>query len=237
MQNITRVTSVLTNVDCSTFSSGKSVAQNFILWNRLLVKRNIAKHSVFQVRKSLTNYTSAPSTRHWNTTYLETLLYTVRWSFDIMFHQSLVHMIEHVFELDCDPPMSTDISYRWWNLNCSLYCNLTTVDTFSLKTVLTLSSSLHKRRPKNEGKPGWVKNYPQCTYMLCSLLHCWLGMMQYMRSTFLLLLWCRCDLGSPFLPWVLCHKLGRSTFHLYQRRAEGSDPLFTGWKCTRCWNA
>jgi len=45
--------------------------------------------------------------------YFETLFYIVTWSFDIMFHQSLVYMIEHdVFEPDFDPLMSTDISYR-----------------------------------------------------------------------------------------------------------------------------
>jgi hypothetical protein len=73
-----------------------------------------------------------------------------------------------------------------------------------------------------------VKNYPQCRYMVCSWLKCWLGMMRYVWSTCLLPLWCRCDIGSlqVFLPWVLCHKLGRSTFHLQQRRAEGSDPFF-----------
>jgi hypothetical protein len=27
---------------------------------------------------------------------------------------------------------------------------------------------------------GRVKNYPQCSYILCSWLHCWLGMMWYM---------------------------------------------------------
>jgi len=123
MHNITRVTSLFPNVDCSTFST-KNVKQNFIFWNRLVVKRN-TENVVFQVRKSLTNYTSAPSTRHWKTTYLETIFYTVTWSFDNMFHQSLLHMIMHeVFELDCDTPMSTDISYRCWNLSCSSYCNL-----------------------------------------------------------------------------------------------------------------
>jgi hypothetical protein len=35
----------------------------------------------------------------------------------------------------------------------------------------------------------------------------------------------------------LCHKLGWSTFHSHQRRAEGSDPFFMGWRCTRCQNA
>jgi hypothetical protein len=127
---------------------------------------------VFQVRKSLTNYTCAPSTRHWKTTYLETILYTVTWSFDIMFHQSLVYMIEHdVFELDCDPPISIDISYRWWNLNSSLYCNLITVAAFSLKTVLTLSHSLHKHRPKNVGKPGatiWLQRREHTRYTYLS---------------------------------------------------------------------
>jgi hypothetical protein len=83
----------------------------------------------------------------------------------------------------------------------------------------------------------WVKNYPQCRYMLCSWWHCWLGMMQYVWSACLLLLWCRCDLDSRFMSWVLCHKLGQSTFHLHQRRAEGSDTFFMGWRCTKCWNA
>jgi hypothetical protein len=50
-------------------------------------------------------------------------------------------------------------------------------------------------------------------------------MKRYVWSTCLLLLWCRCELASPFLSGVLCHKLGQSTFHLYQRRAEGSDPF------------
>ena len=50
----------------------------------------------------------APSTRHWTSTYLETLMYTLTWSFDITFHQSPVYMIEHnVSELYCNPPMST----------------------------------------------------------------------------------------------------------------------------------
>jgi hypothetical protein len=73
---------------------------------------------------------------------------------------------------------------------------------------------------------GWVKNYPQCRYVLCSWLHCWLGMLRYVWSTCLLLLWCRCDLDSRFMSRVLCHKLGRSTFHLHQRREEGSDLFF-----------
>jgi hypothetical protein len=84
---------------------------------------------------------------------------------------------------------------------------------------------------------GRVKNYPQCSYILCSWLHCWLGMMWYMWSTSLLLLWCRCDFDCRFMSWVLCHKLRRSIFHLHQRRAEGSDPIFMGWMCTRCRNA
>jgi hypothetical protein len=71
----------------------------------------------------------------------------------------------------------------------------------------------------------------------CAVGYTWLGMMRYVWSNCLLLLWCRCDLGSPFLSWVLCHKLGRSTFHLHQRTAEGSDPFFMGWRCTRCQNA
>lgn len=99
----------------------------------------------------------APSTRHWTSTHLETLVYTVTWSFDITFHQSPVYMIEHdVSELYCNPPMSTNISYRWQNLNCFLYCNLITVAAFSLKTVLTLSSSLNKHQPKNVGNPGAI---------------------------------------------------------------------------------
>jgi hypothetical protein len=83
---------------------------------------------------------------------------------------------------------------------------------------------------------GRVKNYPQCSYILCSWLHCWLGMMRYLWSTCLLLLWCTCDPDSQFMSWVLCHKFGRSTFHLHQR-AEGGDPFFMGWRCTRCRNA
>jgi hypothetical protein len=63
--------------------------------------------------------------------------------------------------------------------------------------------------------------------MLCSWLHCWLGMMRYVWSTCLQLLWCRCDFDSWLMSWVLCHKLGRSTFNLHQRGAEGSDPLFS----------
>jgi hypothetical protein len=90
---------------------------------------------------------------------------------------------------------------------------------------------------KNVYVRGRVKNYPQCRYMLCSWLHCWLGMMRYTWSTCLLLLWCRCDLDSQFMSWVLCHKLGPSTFHLHQRRTEGSDSFFMGWRCTRCQNA
>ena len=71
----------------------------------------------------------------------------------------------------------------------------------------------------------WVKNYPHCRYMFCSWLYCWLGMTKYTRSTPLLPLWCRCDLDSPFLSWVFCHKHEHSQFHLHQRRAEGSDPF------------
>jgi hypothetical protein len=56
----------------------------------------------------------------------------------------------------------------------------------------------------------WVKNYPQCRYMFCSWLYCWLSMTTYTWSTLLLPLWCRCDLDSPFLSWVLCHKHGHS---------------------------
>jgi hypothetical protein len=73
---------------------------------------------------------------------------------------------------------------------------------------------------------GWVKNYPQCRYMLCSWVHCWLGMMWYMWSTCLQLFWCRCGLDSQFMSWVLCNKLWRYTFRLHQRRAEGRDPLW-----------
>jgi len=68
----------------------------------------------------------------------------------------------------------------------------------------------------------WVKNYP---HYRCSCLYCWLGMTKYTWSTPLLPLWCRCDLDSPFLSWVFCHKHGHSQFHLHQRRAEGSDPF------------
>jgi len=71
----------------------------------------------------------------------------------------------------------------------------------------------------------WVKNYLHCRYMFCSWLYCWLRMTRYTGSTPLLQLWCRCDLDSPFLSWVLCHKHGHSEFHLHQRRAEGSDPF------------
>ena len=71
----------------------------------------------------------------------------------------------------------------------------------------------------------WVKNYPQCRYIFCIWLYCWLGMTRYTWSTPLLSLWCRCDLHSPFLSWVLCHKHGHSQFYLHQRRAEGSDPF------------
>ena len=71
----------------------------------------------------------------------------------------------------------------------------------------------------------WVKNYPHYRYIFCSWLYCWLGMTKYTWSTPLLPLWCRCDLDGPFLSWVFCHKHGHSQFHLYQRRAEGSDPF------------
>jgi len=74
----------------------------------------------------------------------------------------------------------------------------------------------------------WVKNYPHYGYMFCSWLYCWFGMTRYTRSTPLLPLWCRCDLDSPFLSWVFCHKHGQSQFHLHQRRAEGSDPFLWG---------
>jgi len=74
----------------------------------------------------------------------------------------------------------------------------------------------------------WVKNYLRYRYMFCSLLYCWLGMAKYTWSTPLLPLWCRCDLHSPFLSWVLCHKHGRSAVHLHQRRPEGSDPFLMG---------
>jgi hypothetical protein len=33
----------------------------------------------------------------------------------------------------------------------------------------------------------------------------------------------RCDLDSPFLSYVFCHKHGHSQFHLHQRRAESSN--------------
>jgi hypothetical protein len=102
---------------------------------------------------------------------------------------------------------------------------------------LSVPSSEIKQSKKKHTIRGRVKNYPQCRYMLCSWLHCWLGTMRNVWSTCLLLLWCRCDIGSPFLSWVLCHKLGRSTFHLHQRRAESSDPFFMGWKFSRCRNA
>jgi len=71
----------------------------------------------------------------------------------------------------------------------------------------------------------WVKNYPHYRYMFCSWLYCWLSMTKYTWSTPLVLLWCRCDLDSPFLSWVFYHKHGHSQFHLHQRRAEGSDPF------------
>ena len=71
----------------------------------------------------------------------------------------------------------------------------------------------------------WVRNYLHCRYMFCSWLHCWLSMTKHTWSTPLLPLWCRCDLDSPFLSWVFCHKHGHSQFYLYQRRAEGSDPF------------
>jgi hypothetical protein len=53
--------------------------------------------------------------------------------------------------------------------------------------------------------------------MFCSWLYCWLGMTRYTRSTPLLPLWCRCDLYSPFLSWVLCHRHGHSAFNLHQK--------------------
>jgi hypothetical protein len=71
----------------------------------------------------------------------------------------------------------------------------------------------------------WVKHYPHYRYMFCSWQYCWLGMTKYTWSTPLLPLWCRCDLDSPFLSWVFCHKHGHSQFNLHQRRAEGSDPF------------
>jgi hypothetical protein len=46
---------------------------------------------------------------------------------------------------------------------------------------------------------GRVKNYPQCSYILCSWLHCWLDMIRCLWSICLLLLWCRCDRGSRFV--------------------------------------
>jgi hypothetical protein len=68
-----------------------------------------------------------------------------------------------------------------------------------------------------------VKYYLHYKYMFCSWLYCWLVMTKYTWSTPLLPFWCRCDLDSPFLSWVFCHKHGHSQFHFHQRRAEGSD--------------
>jgi hypothetical protein len=63
--------------------------------------------------------------------------------------------------------------------------------------------------------------------VFCSWLYeyCWLGMTRYTWSTPLLPSWCRCDLDSPFLSWVMCHKHGHSAFNLHQKTAEGSDPF------------
>jgi hypothetical protein len=58
----------------------------------------------------------------------------------------------------------------------------------------------------------WVKNYAHCGYMFCSWLYCWLGMTRYTWSNPFLPLWCRCDLDSPFLSWVFCHKHGHPNF-------------------------
>jgi hypothetical protein len=52
----------------------------------------------------------------------------------------------------------------------------------------------------------WVKNYLHYRYMVCSWLYCWLDVTKYTRPTPLLPLWYRCDLDSPFLSWVFCHK-------------------------------
>jgi hypothetical protein len=68
-------------------------------------------------------------------------------------------------------------------------------------TVCELHQSEEEVHLKFLNVRGRVKNYPQCSYILCSWLHCWLGMMWYMWSTCLLLLWCRCDLGSRFMSW------------------------------------
>jgi hypothetical protein len=83
----------------------------------------------------------------------------------------------------------------------------------------------------------WVKNYPQCRYMLCSWLHCWFGMVRYVWSTCLLLLWCRCELGSPFLSWVLCRNLDGPLFICTKEEQRAVIGFFMGWRCTRCRNA
>ena len=113
-------------------------------------------------------------------------------------------------------------SIKWlWSNNSNTFHSSTTVLCINTATSVPI-----KHKPSLGCRVHrWVKNYPHFRYMFCSWLCCWLRMTKYTWSTALLPLWCRCDIDSTFLSWVLCHKHGHSQFHLHQRRAEGSDPF------------
>jgi hypothetical protein len=72
----------------------------------------------------------------------------------------------------------------------------------------------------------WVKNYPHYRYRFYSWLYCWLS---WQNIHGLLLSFHRgsgVSLIVHFCHEFFCHKHGHSQFHLYQKRAEGSDSFF-----------